>query len=33
MLSSRDTDIEDTYLLNILGKEKYDKLFQNLMKE
>ena len=27
MLSSRDTDIEDTYLLNILGKEKYDKLF------
>tara|TARA_B100000900_G_scaffold175810_2_gene149163 strand:- start:12706 stop:15135 length:2430 start_codon:yes stop_codon:yes gene_type:complete len=27
MLSSRDTDIEDTYLLNILGKEKYDQLF------
>ena len=27
MLSSRDTDIEDTYLLNILGKEKYDNLF------
>ena len=27
MLSSRDNDIEDTYLLNILGKEKYDVLF------
>jgi len=27
MLSSRDMDIEDTYLLNILGKEEYDMLF------
>ncbi len=27
MLSSRDMDIEDTYLLNTIGKEKYDLLF------
>ena len=27
MLSSRDMDIEDTYLLNTLGKEQYDILF------
>ena len=27
MLSSRDMDIEDTYVMNIIGKEKYDILF------
>ena len=27
MLSSRDMDIEDTYIMNIIGKEKYDILF------
>ena len=27
MLSSRDMDMEDTYLLNILGEEKYNLLF------
>jgi len=33
MLSSRDMDIEDTYLLNTLGKEQYDMLFPEYNKK